>query len=783
MAKKKAAKKKATKKKAAKKKAAKGKKEGKRLVIVESPAKARTINKILGKEYTVKASMGHVKDLPRSSLGIDIEKGFEPTYRIIKGRGKTVTELKKTVSDAEAVYLAPDPDREGEAIAYHLTEALKIPKSKAFRVVFNEITKKAIQDAFHHPSRIDMNKVNAQQARRVLDRLVGYKLSPLLWNKVTRGLSAGRVQSVAVRLIVDREREIEAFRPDEYWTITGTFRPPGTEETFDAQLKEIDDKAPELKNEEAASAAAEGIRAAAFETSAVVRKEKKEQAGPPFTTSLLQQQASTRLRFSAKKTMFIAQQLYEGCEIGDQGSVGLITYMRTDSFRIAAEAVNALRDFIKQTYGNDYCPPEPRAYKTKKGAQEAHEAIRPTDVTRTPESIKQYLTPDQFKLYNLIWSRFVASQMGPVVYDTTSVEIRGNGFLFTKSGRILKFPGFHRAWPPASDQTESRIPALEQGQKLDLAEVEPVQHFTKPPPRFTEATLVKTLEKLGIGRPSTYAPIISTIQERGYVDLTSRKFHATEIGKVVTDLLVEHFPRILDSDFTSTMEASLDSIEEAQAEWVGVLEEFYSLFKVNLDKAQKNMRNLKKDPEKSDVECPKCSAPMVYRFNLSGRFLGCSRFPACKTTLSVDREGRPQSPVETEHRCALCQSPMLLRDGKRGPFLGCSAYPKCKNTLSVDSEGNPIQPQIGDQKCEKCGKPMVLKHGRRGPFLSCSGYPECKSTKPVKGNIKLPEPEKTGEDCEKCGKPMVVRSGRRGRFAACSGYPGCKFTKSLPRNQ
>jgi DNA topoisomerase-1 len=749
----------------------------KKVVIVESPAKARTINKILGDDFTVKASMGHVKDLPKSSLGIDVEKGFKPTYRVIRTRTKTIKELKSLTDKAPAVYLAPDQDREGEAIAFHLKEALKIPDNKTFRVVFNEITRKAIEAAFEKPGRIDMDKVNAQQARRVLDRLVGYKLSPLLWAKVTRGLSAGRVQSVAVRLIVDRERDIEAFRPEEYWTLTGLFGP--AEESFEAQLKEIKGKAAKIANEKEAKAAQDGIEAQSFVLSSVVRKEKKEQPGPPFTTSLMQQQASIRLRFSAKKTMFLAQQLYEGIDLKDQGSVGLITYMRTDSFRVADEAVALTRDFIKATYGDDFLPAKARTFKLKKGAQEAHEAIRPTDVTRTPEAIKAFLSPDQFKLYDIIWRRFVASQMNPVIYDTTTLKILGGPYLFTASGRILKFKGFLDVWSTRSDTDETSLPSLEQGSAVDLGKVTTIQHFTKPPPRFTEATLVKTLEKLGIGRPSTYAPIISTIQDRGYVNLSSRKFSATEIGKVVTDLLVEHFPTILDSAFTSRMEENLDSVAEANADWVEVLQKFYDMFRVDLEKADKNMRNLKTDPEKSDQTCKKCGAVMVWRYNAAGRFLGCSAFPKCRTTLSVDSEGNPKTPKETEHVCERCQKPMLLRDGRRGVFLGCSGFPECKNTLSVDAEGNPIKAQAVDKTCDKCGSPMQLKRGRRGPFLSCSAYPKCKRTMPVGKELKLPEPEKTGENCERCGKPLVRRSGPRGPFIACSGYPKCDFTKSV----
>ncbi len=751
----------------------------KKVVIVESPAKAKTINKILGKDFTVKASMGHVKDLPESTLGIDVENGFKPTYRVIKTWSKTVKELKKLSEGASEVYLATDPDREGEAIAYHLKEALGVADGAAYRVAFNEITRKAIEEAFKNPGRIDMDKVNAQQARRVLDRLVGYKLSPLLWSKVTRGLSAGRVQSVAVRLIVDREREIEAFKPGEYWTIGGVFGREGKEGELRADLKEIDGKEAEIRDAAGAESAVAEMKSQRWAVSSVARKEKAEKPGPPFSTSLLQQQASIRLRFSAKKTMFLAQQLYEGIELGDAGSVGLITYMRTDSFRTADEAVNGLRDYIRGAYGQDYLSRSPRVFPSKKGAQAAHEAVRPTDVQRTPESLKPHLTADQFKLYDLIWRRFVASQMSPAIFDTTSIDIRGGRFLFQINGRIMRFPGFTKVWTSSSDKTETELPDVRESENLNLLHADPAQHFTKPPPRFTEATLVKTLEKLGIGRPSTYAPIISTIQDRGYVDLRQRAFEATEIGKVVTDLLVGHFPEIMDAGFTSNMEESLDSIEEARADWVKVLEGFYKIFSKDLEKAASEMRSLKKDPEKSGIKCPQCGAEMVYRYNLNGKFLGCSEFPKCKTAMSIGGDGKPRTVQETGHSCDVCGKPMILRDGKRGRFLGCSGFPECKNTLSVDAEGNPVKPAMLDEKCDKCGSPMVVKRGRRGPFISCSAWPKCKNAKPAGPGLKPAEPEKTGEMCEKCGKPMVIRTGRRGPFAACSGYPQCKTTKAL----
>ena len=751
------------------------------VVIVESPAKARTLGRYLGKGYKVKASMGHVLDLPRKKLGIEIEKDFEPQFEVIPDRKKTLTELRKAVKGAEKVFLAPDPDREGEAIAHHLKEALRLSKKRVRRVTFNEITKQAVQKAFEHPGEIDMNLVNAQQARRLLDRLVGYKLSPLLWRKIAKGLSAGRVQSVAVRLIVEREKEIEAFEPVEYWKAGVEVEPAagGEEDRFETELKKIRGKPARLAGYDEAEAVRSAISGAPFKVAGVTEKQRSDAPKPPFHTSSLQQQASIRLRFSAKKTMMLAQQLYDGIDLGEQGPTGLITYMRTDSFRVANEALEACREHIRSTLGETFLSPKPNVYKSGKGAQAAHEAIRPTDVMRTPEVLKQHLKRDQLRLYRLIWERFVASQMAPARWAVTEITVEAGDHLFQTRGKRLLFQGHLKVWKEEKKTgAEARLPAVKEGDALRLRRIDLSQHFTQPPPRFTEATLVKTLEKEGIGRPSTYAPIISTIQDRGYVNLRERKFFATEIGKIVTDQLVEHFPRILDVDFTSKMEDDLDRIEEAEAEWTHVLKDFYDLFEKNLARAKDGMRDFKKDAKPSGETCEKCGGRLLYLVNKHGWFLGCENYPDCRTTVSLDEKGTPVRVRETEHKCPLCGKPMLLRTGRRGPFLGCSGYPECRNTVSVDEEGNPLWPEETGETCEKCGSPMVVKRGRRGPFLACTAYPACRSTRPLPGEKKK-APQETGDLCEKCGKPMVIRHGRRGSFAACSGYPACKNTKSL----
>jgi len=701
-----------------------------KLVIVESPAKAKTIARYLGPRYKVRASMGHVRDLPKSGMGVDMENGFRPTYHILAGRRKVVEGLRRLASKADEVYLATDLDREGEAIAWHLAQALKLPEEKTRRVVFNEITRDAIRASFEHPRGIDMNKVNAQQARRILDRIVGYELSPLLWEKVRRGLSAGRVQSVAVRLIVEREREIESFQPQEYWEIHADLAPEaaGEQGSFRARLTEYRGAEPALRDEAAARAVIAALEGQAFVVKCVETKETYLDPLPPFSTSTLQQQASVRLGFSVKKTMALAQQLYEGVELGDEGSVGLITYMRTDSLRVSEQAIADCRRYIGEAYP-DCLPEKPHRYRSGRSAQEAHEAIRPTAVARTPDSVAPYLEKDLLRLYELIWKRFVASQMSPARFAVTEVKIVAGDAVFSVRGKRLDFDGHLRvAGYDAKDDV--LLPPLEPGMALRLLKLEPSQHFTKPPPRYSEASLVRTLEKLGIGRPSTYAPIITTIQERGYVRLVKRRFHATDLGKIVTDLLVKHFSDVMSVEFTSRMEERLDEVEEARADWVETLRAFHEPFAADLGKARENMK--------------------------------------------------PPEPEITEFKCPRCGRAMLRRWSRRGEFLGCSGYPECRYTQPLDEEGKPVErpePQILEEKCPECGKPLVRRHSRHGPFIGCSGYPKCRYTRNVEERIELPEELRK---CEKCGADMVIRRGRRGRFLSCSAYPKCRNAKPLP---
>jgi len=707
-----------------------------KLVIVESPAKAKTINRYLGKGFQVRASMGHVRDLPKSSLGVDIEHDFEPVYRVLPTRKKVISQLKKLSGKAEMVYLATDLDREGEAIAWHLAQALKLPKKRTRRVIFNEITKKAIQRAFDQPMDLDDNKVNAQQARRILDRIVGYKLSPLLWNTVRRGLSAGRVQSVAVRLIVEREREIEAFKPVEYWEIEADLAPkthrPKEPKKFRAKLTKVDGKKPTIPDEANATSLVKEIQSSELVVKEVKRTERSLRASPPFITSTLQQQASVQLRFSAKKTMMLAQQLYEGVELGEEGSIGLITYMRTDSFHVANSAIDECRELIEEQFGKKYLTEKPQYFRSGKRAQGAHEAIRPTSAAYTPEKVKPFLGRDQHRLYELIWKRFIATQMAPGRLAVSDVSVEAGRALFTAQGRELVFDG-HLKVTGFDKKTEVRLPTLAEGDVLKLLKLDPSQHFTKPPPRYTEATLVKTLEKLGIGRPSTYAPIISTIQARHYVTLEKRQFRATDLGKTVTDQLVEHFADIMEVTFTSGMEERLDKVEDGEAGWLETLRAFYEPFAIDLEKAGKNMK-------------------------------------------------RPE-PEQTEHKCKDCGKPMLKRWSRNGPFLGCSGYPECRFTMPLDSEGKPAErpkPEETDEKCEKCGSPMVIRTGRHGRFMACSGYPKCKNTRSLEETPEIPEDLKK---CEECGKEMVIRRSRRGLFLGCSGYPKCRNTKPLPKKK
>ena len=728
---------------------------GKSLVIVESPAKAKTINKFLGKNFIVMASVGHIKDLPKSKLGVDVDNGFEPEYVKIKAKSKTIAELKKAGKTADVIYLAPDPDREGEAIAWHIADEVDKKREKTKRVAFNEITAKAVKDAIEHPMELDHNKYDAQQARRILDRLVGYQVSPILWDKVRRGLSAGRVQSVAVRIICEREAEVLAFKPREYWSIEADFEGPAKEYSFSAKLAKKDNKKIEPANEAESKAVLKALEGADFEITGVETKEVKRNPVAPFTTSKLQQEASSKLGYSAKKTMMVAQKLYEGVELGDEGPVGLITYMRTDSPRISPEAIEQVREHIKARYGPEYLPDKPRVFKTKRKVQDAHEAIRPTYFDHTPESVKKHLSKDQLRLYTLIWNRFVACQMTQAIIDQTRVLIMANGYLFTASGSVVKFPGFtavytHIEGDGLKDETEekkeNKLPPVEKGTLLTLLGLRPDQHFTQPPPRFSEASLVKELEEKGIGRPSTYAAIISTIQDRGYVEKEQRQLRPTELGILVTDLLVKSFPRILDVAFTARMEAELDRVEDGKADWRKSMAEFYGPFKETLAKAAAEMKNVKAEETPTDLVCEKCSKPMIIKWGKMGKFLACTGYPDCRSTSDfITEDDGTITPVErddsSDELCPKCEAPMTVKTGRFGRFLACTKYPECKSTKPY-STGIPC----GEEDCK--GK-LVERRTKRGRvFYGCSKYPKCEHAV-----WKLPEKtEKAEKKVEKKAK-------------------------------
>jgi DNA topoisomerase I len=856
-------------------------KGGKHLVIVESPAKAKTINKYLGPDYVVRASMGHVRDLPSKGMGVDL-KTFVPDYEVLESRGKVITELKKLAKESDKIYLATDLDREGEAIAWHLKEALGIPNERVNRVIFNAITKTEIQKAFLKPHGIDIDRVNAQQARRILDRIVGYEISPLLWKKVAKGLSAGRVQSVAVRLLVERERAIDAFVPEEFWKIGGIFTSDGKQsrqlsqqwtdfllntgngertkiekdrwlaenQAFVAELVELAGKKFEPNNKADARKAAELLglviekenteedpegkgpakhvteftgrlgESPAFSVSAIETKRVLSKPPGPFITSTLQQAASSRLSYGAQRTMRVAQGLYEA---------GYITYMRTDSTNLSADALTMARSYIKSEFGPRYLPGEPITYaSSNKSAQEAHEAIRPTDVTVTVAAAREKLGADAAKVYALIWNRFVACQMTPAEFDQTVATItaktkEGDANL-RAGGRKLVFDGFMRVAGVSSD--DQLLPDLRQGTPVFPIDLKPTQHFTQPPPRFTEASLVKEMEKLGIGRPSTYATIIQTIQDRQYVTQIDRRFYATLLGRVVTDKLIQAFPEIMDVQFTAGMELKLDEIEEQHLDWIKLLKDFYGPFHKTVDGALDKLEHA--GGTASPYTCDKCSSPMVYRISKNGFFLSCSRYPECDGLKAVDPQGKPKLAEKSEFKCPKCGRDMIKRRGRFGEFLGCTGYgvkdadgkPACETIINLDKEGKPLPPKhkvMTPVKCEKCGSPMILRDSKRGPFLGCSSFPKCRATKQVAklegeaaeiieklipalkagneaaaaltanmpGGAPAPANGKTGPittdiDCDECGKPMVIRSGRRGQFLGCSGYPKCKNTGEIP---
>jgi DNA topoisomerase-1 len=839
------------------------------LVIVESPAKAKTINKYLGRDYTVKASIGHVMDLPKKTIGIRLpdeepkkkkkgkgKKGkaapekvnkkpitlddariFEPTLQIISGKGKVINDLRKSASSATAVYLAGDPDREGEAISAHLAMVLSKPtkyeeeassngnkaaeakekeeaeakadgkgKSKAgkknrdeisippidpkkiFRVTFNEITPKAIRAAFEKPRQVDSNLVDAQQARRVLDRIVGYKISPLLWDKVRRGLSAGRVQTVALRLIVEREQLIKAFVPQEYWSIHAMLD-AGDPPIFEAKLSKYKGEDIEVGNQEAADKIVAAVSKAKWQVTSVAQKEKKRNPPPPFTTSKLQQAAYNRLRYTAKRTMGVAQRLYEGVELGEEGSVALITYMRTDSVSVSQDALQQVREFIPERFGSSYLPEKPNYYKSKKDAQEAHEAVRPTDVSRSPEDVRKYLPDDQFKLYQLIWQRFVASQMLPAIFDQTSIDISAGDYTFRASGSVQKFDGYLRVYqmPVAGadreddekdDEGEGKsLPRVTEGQTLRLDQIRPDQHFTEPPPRYTEATLVKELEEKGIGRPSTYASIISTIVEREYVRKDQGRFTPTMLGERVSVLLVKSFDDVFDVTFTARLEEELDEIEEGKLPWRDAVREFWGKFIIDLAKAGDEMVSYKAGIP-TGRKCEKCGeGELLERISRHGFFLGCSRYPDCDFIQDMAPEltddGNGENKVEY---CENCGKEMAIKRGRFGTFLACTGYPDCKTTRRmVQGTRIALQPDEPlDEKCTLCGNGLVKKHGRFGEFIGCTGYPKCKYTRPITMGIK----------CPKCNEGEFVRRGSAGKggrgrprvFYGCSRYPDCDFT-------
>jgi len=855
-------------------------KNGKHLVIVESPAKAKTINKYLGDDYVVKASMGHVRDLPSKGMGVDL-KTFQPDYEVLESRSKVIAELKKLAKESDKIYLATDLDREGEAIAWHLKEALEIPDDRVFRVIFNAITKSEIKKAFEHPHAIDIDRVNAQQARRILDRIVGYEISPLLWRKVAKGLSAGRVQSVAVRLVVEREREIDKFVPDEFWKIGSIFTadvagaPKLAEKwtdfltntgngertkaerdkwmtenrAFAAELVELAGKKFEADNKADARKAAEALGFVVREDQTTDDPQGKGPAGKltkfvgslgkvpplavrtiekkrvtskpsaPFITSTLQQAASSRLSFGAQRTMRIAQSLYEA---------GHITYMRTDSTNLSADALSMARSYITKTFGDRYLPEKANVYaSSNKSAQEAHEAIRPTDASFTPTDAHAKLGADESRLYQLVWNRFVGCQMSPAEFDATTATISASTSageaVFRASGRKLVFDGYMRVMGVSSE--DQLLPDLAEGKPVAPIEVDPTQHFTQPPPRFSEASLVKELERLGIGRPSTYASIIQTIQDREYVEQIDRRFHATMLGSIVTDKLIQAFPEIMNVQFTAGMEGKLDEIEEQHLDWIKLLKAFYIPFHETVDGALDKLEHA--GGSASPYTCEKCGSPMVYRISKNGFFLSCTRYPECDGIKSVDKQGKPKMQEKSEFKCPNCGREMRKMKGRFGEFLGCTGYMikkpdgtrECETIINLDKEGKPLAPKpkvLTPVKCEKCGSLMILRDSKRGPFLGCSAFPKCRATKQVaklegetlktieallpalkEGGDKAAKmlttltgiatptngkagPIATDIDCDECGKPMIIRSGKRGKFLGCSGYPKCKNTAEVP---
>jgi DNA topoisomerase-1 len=758
----------------------------KNLIIVESPAKARTLQKYLGKDFQVKASVGHIVDLPKSRLGVDIENDFAPEYQVLHGKKKIIDELKQAAKGKEHIYLAPDPDREGEAIAWHIAEKLGRSRRNIHRVLFNEITKRSVQEALRNPHELDRNLYEAQQTRRILDRLVGYQISPLLWKKVRRGLSAGRVQSVAVRIICEREREIQAFTPKEYWSLTarleGRNPPPFSARLFRIGADRLDPEKFRVEDAASAQALVERLRAASWVVARVERKERRRFPTPPFITSRLQQEAARKLGFAPSRTMRIAQKLYEGVELGGAGAVGLITYMRTDSTRIAPEALQEVRQFIAARFGQEYLPEQAILYPSKKGAQDAHEAIRPTSPENPPEQVAPFLSKEELALYTLIWNRFVASQMVPAVFDQTTVDITAADTLFRATGQVMKFDGFIRVYTEGrdddrkeddeDDEAERQLPPLTEGESLRLHELVPEQHFTQPPPRFSQATLIKELEEKGIGRPSTYATIMATILNKEYVvEDKSRRMRPTELGFLITELLVEAFPDILNVEFTAGMEDVLDQIEDGKQKWLAAMRRFYDPFARDLEHADERMRDVKREGQPTDIPCSACGAKMVIKWGRGGEFLACPNYPTCKNTKNFTREAdgtiQVQAAQVIDEKCEQCGRPMQVRFGRYGKFLGCSGYPECKSVRPL------VRPVPTGVTCPDCAQGEIMEKRSRGgkTFYSCNRYPQCKFAtweRPV------PEP------CPECNAPFVVEktTKRYGTVRRCLSE-GCKYQETV----
>jgi DNA topoisomerase-1 len=754
---------------------------GKSLLIVESPTKARTLNRYLGDRFDIRASVGHIKDLPENELGIDIENEFEPYYKVIKGKEKVIRDLRKAAKSAENIYLAPDPDREGEAIAWHIAEELRSSRKDIYRVLFNELTRNAIETSLKKPGELDQQKFEAQLARRLLDRLVGYQISPILWDKLRRGLSAGRVQSVALRLICEREAEILAFDSEEYWTIIALLEGE-VEPQFEARLWRRGDDKIKISNQEQASELVSALEQASYQVVKVEKKKRSRTPAPPFITSTLQQEAARKLRYTAQRTMAIAQRLYEGIELGTKGAVGFITYMRTDSTRIAKEAVADGRSWIRDNLGAEYLPKKAPVYPSRKGTQDAHEAIRPTAVDRTPKEMATYLKKEELALYELIWKRFVASQMSPAQLNQTVMHVAAGEFTLRASGTVIRFPGFMQLYIEGSDNGDAgleeglKLPDLKEGSSLKLIEVKPKQHFTQPPPRFTEASLIRELEEKGIGRPSTYASIMGVIQKKEYTKKENGRFKPTELGMLVNDLLVASFPEVLNVAFTAQLEAKLDQVESGSQGWLQVIEDFYQRFHQAVERAQTEMTDVKREGVPTDIDCEQCGKKMHIRWGKNGLFLSCSGYPNCKNSKNFarDSKGKIQAATEGEVRgkCELCNRDMVEKNGRFGSFLACTGYPECKNTRSLQEdreEGKDKKVQYTDEICDKCGGRFVVRKSRQGiPFLACEKYPRCRNTKSIGTGVGCPQPTCEGE--------LVERASKKGRrFYGCSRFPKCRF--------